>query len=355
MAQDVEIFLKLIESQSLVCERFSNIQRIDNRGGGGAHSLVFTAHDCMQKKGKPVVLKFFNPLLTENFYRRECFQRESKILEKLRGQRNILPIIKELTVIGLNLDTPMGQFPLQFSFYVSYKAKESVKDYLYSNKNHYLKSIGIFRQITKAVQRIHNNKIFHRDLKPANFLIFPFGYVCLSDFGSARDYVDGNALLDDYGKMEIGDPRYSSFETLCFLRTDQDIQRKADFFSLGAILFELFTKSVLSQILFQGNLSRAISLMRQVPEKEKLNTYNEIIKQIVIDNPLPSIRKVNSEIPKQISTEIDKLYGSLSNLDFRNRETSFENIFSKINLCEKHIKYFYYIQKKNDRKRKVKV
>ncbi len=111
MASENEIYLQLIESQSLICNRFSNVRRINQAGGDGAHSIVFTADDTLQKRNKKVVLKFYNPRLAENFYRRECFQREGKILEKLKGQRNILPLVKELTVISLNLDIHLGSFP----------------------------------------------------------------------------------------------------------------------------------------------------------------------------------------------------------------------------------------------------
>ena len=189
-------------------------------------------------------------------------------------------------------------------------------------------------------------KIFHRDLKPDNFLLYPFGYVCLSDFGSARDYIEGKALIEDYEVMEIGDPRYTSFELLCHLQADEEFHRKADFFSLRAILFEMFTKSVLSDIIFQGDLGRAVSLMRQVPFRDRNKLFDEIIRQIVVDNTLPSVRKINPKIPKQVAIEIDRLYKGLSNLDYKHREADFTRIFSKINLCEKLILYSNKLEKK---------
>ena len=149
----IESIFKLIESQSKICERFTNIERIDPNGGDGAHSIVFIANDSTIKKNKKVILKFFNPQLAENFYRRECFNREAKLLEKLKGQRNILPMVMVLSVLSLSLETPLGAFPIQFSFYASHKAKESIKAYIYNDKSNFLKSINYFRQICKAGQK----------------------------------------------------------------------------------------------------------------------------------------------------------------------------------------------------------
>ena len=64
-----EIFIKLIESQEIISDRYKNIRRIDPNAGDGFFSLVFTADDSSAKKGRKVALKFFNPLHSTDQYR----------------------------------------------------------------------------------------------------------------------------------------------------------------------------------------------------------------------------------------------------------------------------------------------
>ena len=109
-----ESWIKLIESQEVISDRYYDIQRIDSNAGDGQFSLVFKARDRYQKKRKEVVLKFFNPLLYGDLYRYESFHRESYILKDLRGQRNILPLIQEKTEITLNLNGIPFSLTLRF-------------------------------------------------------------------------------------------------------------------------------------------------------------------------------------------------------------------------------------------------
>ena len=86
--------ISIIEQQSAtdgINGRYHNVSRLDDDAGQGHFSLVFKADD--NSSGKQVVLKFFNPLLNDEYGRR-CFYRESDILESLRGQPNIIQLIE---------------------------------------------------------------------------------------------------------------------------------------------------------------------------------------------------------------------------------------------------------------------
>jgi serine/threonine protein kinase len=82
-----------------------------------------------------------------------------------------------------------------------------------------------FREITKAVQYIHQNGVIHRDLKPANIFLGPPGtcQVMIGDFGHScwlKNYVDGKK-----GTPSRGTPLYSAPE----LKNTSDITDKVVF------------------------------------------------------------------------------------------------------------------------------
>jgi len=68
-----EPWIRIIESQESIDERFYEINRIDGLAGDGSFSLVFTAMDRIRRKPKRVCLKFLDPLVDE--YRSTCFHR----------------------------------------------------------------------------------------------------------------------------------------------------------------------------------------------------------------------------------------------------------------------------------------
>ena len=154
-----EDLIQIIESREDIQGRFTKIRRIDKDAGNGNFSLVFKAIDDKSKRHREVVLKFMNPLIEE--YRKECFSREAKILEDLQGQRNILPLIQKMSALNIPLnDSVTGRtFPIVIPFYVSYLAEYNISQYIYEKGPNYKTNIIIFREICKAVQRIHRHKV----------------------------------------------------------------------------------------------------------------------------------------------------------------------------------------------------
>jgi serine/threonine protein kinase len=331
-----ESWIKLIESQQVICDRYHDIQRIDSNAGDGQFSLVFKARDRYQKKRKEVVLKFFNPLLYGQRYRYESFYRESDILKDLRGQRNILPLIQEKTEITLSLNG----IPFSLIFYSSHLAKFSIKHYIYNEEPDPLTNILYFREICKAVQRIHHRNICHRDLKPGNFLVFGKRNVCLSDFGTARYFGEKVSPMLDYYPSPVGDRRYTGPELLCLLCFSDHHNYYADIYSLGAILFELFTKTVFSSNIFRENeIIDLAAHFHSIPERERKSVFDQFIDGFAEDRELPSVRLYDESIPKPIAQEVDRLYKSLASLNYKKREMNFQRIFLRINICEKVIRY----------------
>ena len=90
-----------------------------------------------------------------------------------------------------------------------------------------------FAEIAVAVDILHENGIIYRDLKPENVLIDAFGHVKLADFGACKF---GAAAESRFGSF-CGSPEYMSPEML----QGRGYTRSVDFYTLGALLYELLT------------------------------------------------------------------------------------------------------------------
>jgi serine/threonine-protein kinase len=94
------------------------------------------------------------------------------------------------------------------------------------------KALQIARQICAGLSAAHDNGILHRDLKPANIMIDAEGNARITDFGLA-----GLAEEIREDEMAAGTPAYMAPEQL---NGDPPTVR-SDIFSLGLVLYELFT------------------------------------------------------------------------------------------------------------------
>jgi serine/threonine protein kinase len=109
-------------------------------------------------------------------------------------------------------------------------------------------ALRITAQACMGLQKAHDGRIIHRDIKPANFFLARTGrggerVVKLLDFGIAkisRDPADDKAStagLTRTGSM-LGSPLYMSPEQA---RGHKDIDRRADIWSLGVVLYQALT------------------------------------------------------------------------------------------------------------------
>ena len=94
------------------------------------------------------------------------------------------------------------------------------------------KAVETARQLCAGLAAVHDAGVLHRDLKPANVMLDERGDVRITDFGIA-------AVASDVRGAEAlaGTPAYMSPEQL----KGQELTTRSDLYSLGLVLYELFT------------------------------------------------------------------------------------------------------------------
>jgi serine/threonine protein kinase len=158
--------------------------------------------------------------------------------------------------------------------------------------------LELFVPICQAVQHAHQKGIVHRDLKPANILITiidgkPVPMVI--DFGVAKataGRLTEETLLTQFGSV-VGTLDYMSPEQAGF--SGEDIDTRADIYSLGVILYELLTglRPIDAKRLKQAALTEMIRIIRE-EEPSKPST------RIATDESLPSLAAARQIEPRKL-------------------------------------------------------
>ena len=92
------------------------------------------------------------------------------------------------------------------------------------------KAVEVARQLCAGLAAVHERGVLHRDLKPANIMLDEHGEIRITDFGIA-------ALAVEDRREISGTPAYMSPEQL----EGHELTVKSDIYSLGLVLYELFT------------------------------------------------------------------------------------------------------------------
>lgn len=174
--------------------------------------------------------------------------------------------------------------------------------------------IDIMLQLTSAISCAHDSYIIHRDIKPQNVMILDDGRVKITDFGIA---IASNATELTQTNSVMGSVHYLPPEQA----NGQGATIKSDIYSLGILMFEL----LIGKVPFRGENAVEIAL-KQMKE------------------PLPSVCKLNEEIPQRIENIILKACAK----NPKNRYDSAKKMYNDLKKCltededdEKKITYKY--------------
>jgi serine/threonine protein kinase len=329
--QHREALTQLLEQSGSIAGRFSGLRRLPN-SSPGHFSALLSADDA--HTNRRVALKFLLPLYAGG-YRDDSFEREAAILEELRGQPDVVQLVAPRQDFIEMLRTDQGlEVPLTFTFYALELAQTDVGTMIANAQWSPEQLLVAFRSMCRAVQRLHSRQTAHRDLKPPNFLVMADGSIKLSDFGTARRFDGSSPALATY-TGPIGDLRYSAPELLAGLHQDTpEIALVADFFSLGAILFEMFSGTILGLRLYDGQfVSDLCQAMTQVAANRRRHVFDQLITTITDARPIPSVASFGSQVPGCLRDLLDGLIRRLTALDYRVRLTDFSRVFNRIDVC----------------------
>jgi serine/threonine protein kinase len=269
-------------------------------GEGGMGNVYEARHIHINKH---VAIKFLSRELLSDTEMAERFLQEARIAATLKHLN-----ICEVTDFGVTED---GLAFLVMELLEGYSLAEAIKLEKRLPEEY---SLRLIKQILNALEEAHSKDIIHRDLKPANiFITYIKGHgelIKLLDFGISKVVHERGSDSTGITKsgVVVGTPFYMSPEQV---RGKRDIDRRADIYSCGVILYEMLTG--------------------KVPYNGK--SYAEIILKI-IEEPVPDPRKITPDLndgmarlimrcmskdagsrPSSASTmkeEVDKLLGQTS-------------------------------------------
>ncbi|MFC1637209.1 serine/threonine protein kinase [Planctomycetota bacterium] len=164
----------------------------------------------------------------------------------------------------------------------------SITEYCDENNLSTKERLALFIQVCNAVQHAHQKGIIHRDIKPTNVMVTrhegtPIPKVI--DFGIAKatsQRLTEKTMFTRYAHI-IGTPAYMSPEQADL--GDLDVDTRSDIYSLGVLLYELFTGTI---PFCEEELRKAgyIEMQRIIREEDptkpstKLSTLGETITDI---------------------------------------------------------------------------
>src|SRR5438128_5393335 len=222
--------------------RAGNYQILEEIGRGGM-GVIYRAR---QRHSRRIVA--LKRVLSHHADSRETlarFRREAEAAASL-DHPNILPIY----------EVSEGEDGLPF-FSMKFAPGGSLVDAASVLRNEPRRSVALMAKVARAVQYAHCQDILHRDLKPGNILLDGRGEPLVSDFGLAK-WLDTTS--DVTRTLTIfGTPGYIAPEQARGARAQ--LTSAADVYSLGAILFDLFT----GQAPFLGE--HALAVIQQASEK----------------------------------------------------------------------------------------
>ena len=223
------IYIYLIKMNEIVIIN-SKEYKIKEELGKGSFGKVY----LLQKDNKDYAYKKISISDSTKEEIEECYK-EAKILSEFNNEY----IVKfYFSCIDNNY----------FNILMEYAGKSNLKQFIkkYKDKNILIEENiieDIIIQICLGLIEIHKNKIIHRDLTPDNIFINKDNKIKIGDFGVSKRLNTKGYAKTDTGKFHYNSPEREKGEKYDY---------KADIYSLGCIMYELFTTNEYFLDKFEG-------------------------------------------------------------------------------------------------------
>ena len=232
------------------------IVSILGRGGMGE---VYRADDL--KLGQPVALKFLPPGFDANPDRLQRFLVEVRTARQV-SHTNVCRIYDAGETEGqhfLSMEYVDGEDLASLLRRIGHLPKD--------------KAIEIARQLCAGLAASHEIGVLHRDLKPANIMIDGRGRARITDFGLA-------GMAGGFGGAEVrsGTPAYMAPEQL----GGREVSVRSDIYSLGLVLYELFTGKPAFKATTTDELQRLQSSSTPSSPSSLVEGFDPVVERVIL-------------------------------------------------------------------------
>jgi len=228
---------------------FGGRYRICDELGRGGMGRVYKAID--REVNEAVALKIINPDI--GF--------DEKMLDRFRNELKLARRISHKNVCRIHdLGVAEGIYFISMEYIPGDNLKSIIR---MVGPLSPARTLSIAGQVCDGMAEAHRLGIVHRDLKTANIMIDHEGNAHVMDFGIARAAVAEG--LTDRGTM-VGTPEYMAPEQI----EGENVDQRADIYSLGIILFEMMT----GRVPFEGNTPLSVAMKQKTarpPNPRELN------------------------------------------------------------------------------------
>jgi eukaryotic-like serine/threonine-protein kinase len=205
--------------------------RIINKLGSGGMGEVYLAEDTTLHR--KVAIKFLPTQSAADERARKRLLREAQAAATLDH-----PNICSIYEVSHEAD--------QSFIVMQYLEGETLCSKIHRGRLPLKESLGFAVQIADALAEAHAHGIIHRDIKPQNVMCTPRGEAKVMDFGLAKIASDDEvgSASEANTKSLLTEPG-SVMGTLIYMSPEQvkgeDLDVRSDLFSLGSLLYEMFT------------------------------------------------------------------------------------------------------------------
>ena len=216
----------------MIGKTLSHYKVIEKIGQGGM-GVVYRAQDT--NLSREVAIKVLPEQFTQDPQRLARFEREAKLLASL-NHPNIAAIHSFEHSDGIHF------------LVLELVEGDTLTDLLTKGPLPVEKALEVCRQIAEGVEAAHEKGVIHRDLKPANVKVTPEGKVKILDFGLAKAFEDEIPAADISQSPTLTEEMTRAgviLGTAAYMSPEQakgkEVNKQADIFAFGAILYELLT------------------------------------------------------------------------------------------------------------------